>query len=543
MAGSNKGSDVPGFSEGEDGVWADEGDTSGDYSGWDWKHIMAAINGGAAYVVDSHSQERANAISDPETVQEAANTFFYTQQVLQEVSQVLKGQTEQLTGENGPWQGEAASALRTAMTGLSTQVQHMSDTLSGGVTGDYNVPQQLADNAQHLREAKSKINDINAWYAQQALAINPHLLMSNGLVRVSANKKIVEMMGNDMRQVLVALSHHYQVTKDSVSQPTSPSNPANSPYGEMPYYGQAMPYYGDGMPNYGDGMPYNGGGTSDYGGTSPLGVGDPTAYPDTDLTSGAGAPDVSGPTASDFSPTATDLGEPGSTSGGPGLRNATVSPAPFDSSDLGSGAPLDNGPDASPSAFDSDPSLAGDPANMPSTGKLDPIMDAALNPNVQDAGTGSPMPAVAPFAGLGAGSNASKTGSTSGKSPTLDVPSAFPEDLGLDTPGASGLGPVTATGPADFAGFPGTSSPGLKTRGAAAPGTEVGSVPDISGLPSTGLSTDAPGLGGAADVAGFPSTGLSTDAPGLGGAADVAGFPSTGAEEGVPGLSDMSTEA
>ncbi|MFF4490845.1 hypothetical protein ACFY0F_31005 [Streptomyces sp. NPDC001544] len=540
MAGGNKSSDVPGFSEGQDGVWATkDGDTSGDYSSWDWKHIMAAINGGAAYVADSHNQEQAKQFSDPETVQQAANTFYYTQQVLEEVAQVLKDQTDQLTGENGPWQGEAASTLRTAMAGLSTQVQHMSDTLSGGVTGDYNVPQQLADNAQHLREAKAKINDINAWYAQQALAINPHLLMSNGLVRVSANKKIVEMMGNDMRSVLVALSQHYKVTKDSVSQPTSPTNPANSPSDNMPYTGDGMPYTGDGMPytgdgmpytgggvpNYGDGapytgdgMPYNGGGIPNYGGNSPQDVAAPTDYPNTGLTPGTGTLDPTDPGS--FSPNATDPGAPGSTAGGPGIKNATVSPAPFDASDLGSGAPLDNGPGLSPNAFTGDTSLGGDPANMPSTGQLDPAMDAALNPNGQ--GTGAPMPEVAPFP-LGAGLTSPGTGNTGAKPRTLDAPAKFPGDLGLDAPGATGQGSPTAPGTADIAGFPDTSLPDVNTDGIAAPGTGVGSVPDVSGFPSAGLSTDAPGLSG--------------------GTADVAGFPSTGVGDGVPGLSDMPTDA
>ncbi|MFD7054781.1 hypothetical protein ACFWDX_43340, partial [Streptomyces mirabilis] len=532
MADGKKSSDVPGFSEGEDGVWVKEGDTSGDYSSWDWKHIMAAINGGAAYVVDSHTQERTSEISDPETLQEAANTFFYTQQVLQEVAQALKDQTEQLTGENGPWQGEAASTLKTAMTGLSTQVQHMSDALSGGVTGDYNVPQQMADNAQHLREAKAKINDINNWYAQQALAINPHLLMSNGLVRVSANKKIVEMMGNDMRKVLVALSQHYKVTSGSVSQPTSPDNPANSPYDNMPYsgegmpytgggmpnYGDGMPYTGGGMPNYGDGMPYTGGGIPNYGGNSPQDVAAPTDYPNTGLAPGTGTLD---PTAPGFSPNATDLGGPGSTSGNPGLGNATVSPAPFDTSNLGSGAPLHNGSGASPNGFPGEPSLGGDPANMPSTGQLDPTMDAALNPNGQ--GTGSPMPEVAPFPGLAGGLNSPGTGNPGTKSRTLDAPSAFPKNLGLDAPGVTGPDSATAPGTADIAGFPDTSLPDVNTKGITAPGTGVGSVPDVSGFPSTGLSTDAPGLSGKS--------------------ADVAGFPSTGVGDGLPGLSNMPTEA
>ncbi|MGW2637361.1 hypothetical protein, partial [Streptomyces sp. NPDC001348] len=228
MADGSKSSDVPGFTEGEDGVFADaNGDTSGDYSNWDWKHIMAAITGGAAYT-GSDLEQKAAGYSNPLTVQNAANTFWYVQEVLKEVGDDLVGLAESVTGENGFWKGEAATAFSSAISGLGRQTLQMADVLSGGVTGDNNVPQQLANNAQHLYEAIAKVKDIDNWYAKEAARIDPDLVMSNGLVRVSANEKIVKMMTDDMRQVLVALAKHYKINKDSISQPTSPSNPATT---------------------------------------------------------------------------------------------------------------------------------------------------------------------------------------------------------------------------------------------------------------------------------------------------------------------------
>ncbi|MCX4428685.1 hypothetical protein [Streptomyces mirabilis] len=226
MADGGKSSHVPGFIEGDDGVFPDgKGDTSGDYSNWDWQHIMAAITGGGAYT-GSDLEQTAAGYSNPQTIQDAANTFWYVQEVLKEVGDYLSGLAEGVTGENGLWKGEAATVFGSAMSKLGQQTLEMAGVLSGGVTGDYNVPQQLANNAHHLYEAIAKIKDIDNWYAKEAARINPDLVMSNGQVRVSANEKIVKMMTDDMRQVLVALAKHYKMNKDSISQPTSPNNPA-----------------------------------------------------------------------------------------------------------------------------------------------------------------------------------------------------------------------------------------------------------------------------------------------------------------------------
>ncbi|MET7287434.1 hypothetical protein [Streptomyces sp. NPDC005573] len=219
-----------GFITDSEGTWSDgQGDITGDYSRWDWRRIMTAIRGGAAYTDTTAHTERAARASNPQNVQDAANTLYYTEQVLQEVAQAITDQTNALTGENGPWQGPAAQALNRAMADVARQTQAMADVLSGGVTGDENVPQQLANNAQHLREAIAKVNDIDIWYAQQAAELDPELVMDNGQVRVSASPQIVKMMSDDMRQVLIALASRYELNKDSIRQPHSPSNPNNAP--------------------------------------------------------------------------------------------------------------------------------------------------------------------------------------------------------------------------------------------------------------------------------------------------------------------------
>ncbi|MEU9348162.1 WXG100 family type VII secretion target, partial [Streptomyces sp. NPDC048278] len=195
------------------------GDPAGEYGDWDWKQVMKAVTG-----QDPDNPDQSQP-SNPQSLQDAANTFWYVEQVLQEVGQSVSDQTEALAGQYGPWQGPAAQAFTSAMQQLSKDVTGMTNALSGGSTGDLNVPQQLANNAQHLREAMAKLQDIDNWYARQALEVDPSAQMDDGRVMVSKIKQIPTMMGNDMRQVLITLAQHYKLTQDNVQLPNQPANP------------------------------------------------------------------------------------------------------------------------------------------------------------------------------------------------------------------------------------------------------------------------------------------------------------------------------
>ncbi|MET9530442.1 hypothetical protein ABZY02_07700 [Streptomyces sp. NPDC006649] len=170
--------------------------------------------------------------SSPQSMQDAADVLWYTGQVLKEAGENLDAQVESLAGENGSWQGAAAQSFYSLMKNLSQQVSNLTGVLTGGITGDNNVPQQLADNAQHLRDAINKLIDIDNWYGKQAVAYyNDHLdefdediIMDNGQIAVSQVKAIPPMMDSDMRAVLVTLAGHYRVTIDQVPKATF-SNP------------------------------------------------------------------------------------------------------------------------------------------------------------------------------------------------------------------------------------------------------------------------------------------------------------------------------
>ncbi|MBY8886059.1 WXG100 family type VII secretion target [Streptomyces sp. PTM05] len=517
-----------GFSSSSGGVIADgTGDTTGDYSDWDWKKIMAAITGGAAYsdpTLVAHP-------SDPQTLQTAADTLSYVEGVLQEVARGIATQTNALTGEHGPWQGAAARALNGAMSSVAQQTQQMADALSGGVTGDENVPQQLANNAQNLRMAIDKINDINTWYANQALKINPHLKMPNGLVEVHKIPQIVTMMSNDMRQVLTTLSNHYTVSKDSVAQPSSPNNPNNarpnvSDFGIGDPNAGAVPFPGPGaFPNLADFNDPNVQ-SPDLQNDGP-GTGNVPDFGGVDSGPGAVAPGlgVNAPDFGDDTPGADEKVPDFGTGlpGGPGTG------APDD----GAGAAPDASSDAadvgSPAPFPGDTSLENGGPDLPTTGQLDPAMDAALNP-----------PAVVPAPGLGLGDD---TPAGSVKSPKVTAPavSPFPGDTGLDTPGGA-ADPAGAAG-ASVAPFPGADTPDLDTSGTGAPGlgSLAGGVPDtgLGGGLGSGLGS-GPGAGAGSPpangtVQGFPGDTKLSDAGALGSEPGMPMMPMGGGSAGLGG--------
>ena len=440
--------DTGGFTSDRTGVHDDGsvGDATGDYSAWDWKHIMAAITGSGAGTGDD---QRAQATSDPQTIQDAADTFYYVQRVLNEVGKSIGEQSEALTGEGGPWQGEAAQSFRTVMGSFSKQVGAMSDVLSGGITGDENVPQQLANNAQHLREAIAKVGDINTWYANQALKMNPNAQMANGLVSVHDSPPIPEMMGNDMRQVLTALAKHYKTNQDALAQPASPQNPTSQPTDAPPNVDDNTPNYYSNIPTQDSNIPTQDSNVPNYKSNIPT--------QDSDI-----------PNESTLGPGSNSkLDQPQDDSPYSPVSDPVVSPygssAPL-SGDAGA-APLDTSPvsplDQNASAFPGGTSLDQPGPSLSPNGQLDPVMDAALNPNAS-GGSGANAPAIVPFSALGSGTGTPDNSTKRAASP-------YTGDLGLNDPGTAGDAIPTDTGSADIPAYSAASQPSLDTAGTPAP--------------------------------------------------------------------------
>ncbi|MDH6630644.1 uncharacterized protein YukE [Streptomyces sp. LBL] len=541
-------------------------DLTGDYKDWDWKQIMQAVTGGAA-LDNAKDTETAAAISDPQSVQEAANAFYYTQKVLEDVAQSLKEQSEALAGDKGPWQGQAAQAFNTAMGSFSQQVTTMAEALSGGITGHHNIPQQLADNAQHLREGIAKINDINYWYAQQALKMNPHARMPNGLISVHDSPPIPEMMANDMRQVLYGLAEHYTVVKNAVVEPVPPDDPTAAPpagsnpysiggppYSEYPSYSKDLPQYSD-IPFSEAPSPYSdipsGEAPSPYGNIPSTSMAPPpysnipsssTPYNETPYSNPQGS-DI--PTVSPYS------GNLDGSSAGGLPPNAYKSVAPFPDSSLTSQpdttpTTMLSGLDQTPSEYPGMASLGQSGGGLVTPGQLDPALDSAINPGTGNFSESPPtvMPFTGPVSGTGVPGSLANSPSQSRKANV----SPYNGDLGLDAPG-SGDASLPASGNSNLPSYSGASLPELDTAGVSAPdGSTIASYPG-AGLGSSngsglgGLSGS--GLGGlsGSGVSSYPGSGLSglgsSAGSGLRGASGtgISSYPGTSVGgAGIPGL-------
>ncbi|MCZ1007831.1 hypothetical protein O1L68_14965 [Streptomyces lydicus] len=540
---------------------SDDNNDQGDYSEWGWKAVVKHVTGHDP----DHPENDGSAkfIADPQSIQDAADTFWYAEQVIQRAADSISEQAQALAGENGPWKGPAAQALNRVMGTLSKQVKDLGDTLSGGITGDYNIPQQLANNAAHLREAGQKIADIDFFYAKQALAQDPSLMMDNGSVHIGAKPELVSMMTQDMQQVVKSLSSHYKVTEDNVAQPKSPTPPtggAPGPGNGVPNLYNNVGGYSPNGPNFGGAnrAGYNSPNLLDYGPTGPPHTGNGNGnlphfnegnFPDSTANSGTGpgtgnrpghakfpdlstnAPDSGSPTPY---PNAGDLGgtdAPNGTSlyGGSATPNTANIPLPA----LGKGPWSQSGArDTNPSAYP-DTGLNAPGTNMPNSGLLDPSMDAALNPVTSN------VPNMRyPDLGLGGPTN-KNAGTPNLKKNVASKP--YTGGLGLDDIGKLGGGPHAGTTP-----YSGANIPKLDTSGIKAPTSSP-----LSSYPDTSLSSANPsGLGsshGGGGLSSYPHTGLSdpsggtsrqsagpegtTMSPGTGGGANM---PSQGGGSGMP---------
>ncbi|WP_310719267.1 hypothetical protein [Streptomyces lydicus] len=484
-----------GFDKGDDGALyaaPSQASSVNDYDTWDWKQIEAAISGGAA-MADTSDHGRANGVSDPATLVEAGNIFYRVQLVLEMVSKSLDEQSTALAGASGPWRGEAAESFLAAMGTFSHQVSAIAGVLSGGSSHLNSVPNQLVRNGNQLAEARAKIAAIDAWYAQQA-QIQGVKAMSNGLIPVSKNQTIVDMMTRDMREVLKSLARQYQFTVDAVRPPSnvtppvkgpaSPPSPANAPQpSRMPLVGPG------GLPSgVGSGLPSAS--PSEAPPVQPFtapGVGPSTAGLPTDAPAPAGG--------------GMPLGFPGAPQVGPGGVGMPALDSPG-----GTGMPALDRPGVGGMPSVDGPGVAGMPAlDSPGVGTTAP----AGAPGVDAAPPGLPAMDAAPGTGADA--------------PVLPFPGA----------------PLVGSG------LPGMTAPGgNRTDKDAAPAAFPG-VPGVgSGAPGIG-APDSSAAGGASVPAGFPgSPAVGADAPGIGAldgglpgqAGTPVGFPgSTGVGSGVPG--------
>ncbi|MCH0567246.1 hypothetical protein [Streptomyces sp. MUM 2J] len=474
-----------GFKEGGDGaVFGDPGTDPGsihDYDSWDWKQIKAAIYGMSAAVHSAENEEHAKSVSNPQSLMDAAEHFYYAQAVLSGIAESIAAQAKALAGDDGPWKGDAADAFRDTMDTFSRQVKATAVVLSGGEAGN-SVPQQLANNSVNLHNAKTKVSDIDHWYAHQArlMGVKP---ASNGLIPVHQRPELIRMMTSDMRAVLKSLVGEYQVTIDSVHTPPPVSSPTNPPNVPIDFPSVDDPVLRDpvAFPDVTPGNPpqFSAPGTSGLDGpglprSSPTGeaVGI-TPFSDgtgvdgnTPTLDGLGAENV----FSDLSPESF----PGSTGGFSALANSPFPSSP--NTGTGDGLPLDSKlagitPFSGGTGVDGNtPTLDGFKVAGLGNDTLDPsALHQALNPSAFPHGDnldgGLPPFAVGPFPSrpnTGTGGGLPLDGKLAEDRPSWAdnaAPQDFPGDTGVG--GTGGLGAENVLGdfsPESFPGGLGTES-------------------------------------------------------------------------------------
>ncbi|HEX3783007.1 MAG TPA: hypothetical protein VHX38_25355 [Pseudonocardiaceae bacterium] len=203
------------------GTYGDPGSVSGDpndYESWTWKQIEASILGSSAVVPGTSGPTTNDAVANPDSLYKAGQVFFDVQAGLKMISQSISDQAMALAGPNGPWQGTSATSFLDMMTNLSNSVNAKANQINGG-SGDMNpVPQQLWNNGNYLQWAQNTIQEIDSWYATQAIALGHQ--EPNGLAQISDLPNFVTAMTDDMRTVIRNLAGNYSLAINSVVVPT-----------------------------------------------------------------------------------------------------------------------------------------------------------------------------------------------------------------------------------------------------------------------------------------------------------------------------------
>ncbi|MEC3980612.1 hypothetical protein [Amycolatopsis sp. H20-H5] len=477
--------DSPGFIETDNGIVADPSvaGSAGDYNSWDWKQIMAAINGGSAMSGDG-GNPLSQGLVDPQTLWDAGRAFDKVKNTLQMVGKSISDQSKALAGPDGPWKGDAATAFMTLMDKFSQQVLANAERFSGGDAGINPVGTQLWNMGNQLSYAQYQIHAIDSWYAHQASLVGAST-MDNGLIHIGDSKydKIREMMTKDMRQVLHDLADKYAKVKvnppatgggsgGKEPPPYNPEKPPPYPLPEKPppypppekpppYEGPGAPppYQGPGAPPPYQPPPYQGPGAP----PPQQGGGDPPPYE---------SPGP-GPQAQDF---------PG---GGPQPQAfASSEPPPVDSS--GGGPQPQDFPGGPPpqdftggSGGDGPQAPGGEGTNGPAITPFPGMGGPIGGPGGKDGG-GSPD--VKPFSNKSSGPGGGAQGNSPGGVPDIkpaEFPGLGPNGLGNLPGSTNAVAPPSEWGAGDAPG--GVQLP--DSRGGAP-------MPPMSGMPMGG------GMGG-----------------------------------------------
>lgn len=246
LSSGNKGDLHSGFYRGDGHEILSDPNTMGSvaysdvlFSSWSWQELEAAILGGAGTLPgqmvaasNEFNRNAATSVSDPATLERAAQSFQLVLRTLLTVNQNMASQVNALAGEGGAWKGPAATAYANFMNSFGKEITAISDAMAGG--GGVALPQSVADNSHSLGLAIMLATAIDRFYGQQiADTVNSvsDAQMTVGawnttqLVLDAYYKKVEEAMKNDLVQLLQNLAGHYMVTVSGAVTPPELANP------------------------------------------------------------------------------------------------------------------------------------------------------------------------------------------------------------------------------------------------------------------------------------------------------------------------------
>jgi hypothetical protein len=139
--------------------------TETDYGTWDWRKIKVAITG-AVNTDAATAADKLPGTSDPQSLANAADAFYYTSLDLQNVHETLKSWHDYLLNPDKPlWRGEAAESFRGLFDKTIASVKGHLDPLKNAPTYD----KSLRDAGNDLTYAINKVNELDYAAAKQVI--------------------------------------------------------------------------------------------------------------------------------------------------------------------------------------------------------------------------------------------------------------------------------------------------------------------------------------------------------------------------------------
>ncbi|MEL6891462.1 MAG: hypothetical protein AAFP84_07700, partial [Actinomycetota bacterium] len=192
----------------------------GEYGGWDWMQILAAVSGGAG-----NNGTAPNTSALPETMWTSAQYLVNIQDTYGHMMNDVRFATEQLMNE---WRGPAAAGFHGAVESIYDKLRAQHEQISGGVSGAARpVWAQVHEIGNRLATAQARVAYIVNHYSNEAIRHGAGTVPSvdhegnprPGVVTavISDVPEAEEMMTNDLRAEMESVGTDYSVSAQRIT--------------------------------------------------------------------------------------------------------------------------------------------------------------------------------------------------------------------------------------------------------------------------------------------------------------------------------------